>query len=245
MQDAVKEEVVIVKELNDVASKHPYYKYVQVLRRTHGLENTVLTDLQGITPNGREQSKVQSAQPSTARGWAASAQTHSQLSSADFSLLRKSVRFSQVRYPLNAAPSPYYPYPYPLHDKPHPSITAARLTNLFWYGIVPTNIKDRDAFHFTIEEYLLSLTDLTPELARLATNAVTLGDFELPMTISAFIKDIFAGFQLLNLKNDILRKRADAVKYDVKKVEDVVYDLSLRGLVARPGANDTEMKTAE
>lgn len=110
---------------------------------------------------------------------------------------------------------------------------------------MPTNLKDRDAFHFTIEEYLLSLTDLTQELGRLATNAVTLGDFELPLTISSFLKDLFAGFQLLNLKNDILRKRADAVKYDVKRVEDVVYDLSLRGLVARPGSTDAEMKTAE
>lgn len=68
------------------------------------------------------------------------------------------------------------------------------------------------------------------------------------MTISAFIKDVFAGFQLLNLKNDILRKRADAVKYDVKRVEDVVYDLSLRGLVTRPAepeSVDTEMKASE
>ncbi|KAM0432303.1 hypothetical protein ACHAPT_004843 [Fusarium lateritium] len=110
---------------------------------------------------------------------------------------------------------------------------------------VPTNLKDRDAFHLTIEEYLLSLTDLTNELARLAPNAVTLGDFELPLVISGFIKDLFAGFQLLNLKNDILRKRADAVKYDVKRVEDVVYDLSLRGLVKRPGEGDTEMAAAE
>ncbi|KAM5352649.1 hypothetical protein ACJ41O_005371 [Fusarium nematophilum] len=110
---------------------------------------------------------------------------------------------------------------------------------------VPTNLKDRDAFHLTIEEYLLSLTDLTNELARLASNAVTHGDFELPLVISGFVKDLFAGFQLLNLKNDILRKRADAVKYDVKRVEDVVYDLSLRGLVKRPGEGDTEMAAAE
>lgn len=108
---------------------------------------------------------------------------------------------------------------------------------------VPTNLKDRDAFHLTIEEYLLALTDLTQELGRLATNAVTLGDFALPLTVSAFLKDLFAGFQLLNLKNDILRKRADAVKYDVKRVEDVVYDLSLRGLVPRPGVADAEMKS--
>ena len=111
---------------------------------------------------------------------------------------------------------------------------------------VPTNLKDRDAFHFAVEEYLLALADLTPELARLAAHAVTLGDFELPMTISAFVKDVFAGFQLLNLKNDLLRRRADAVKYDVKRVEDVVYDLSLRGLVARPaGGDDADMRAGE
>ncbi|PNP57635.1 hypothetical protein THARTR1_02633 [Trichoderma harzianum] len=110
---------------------------------------------------------------------------------------------------------------------------------------VPTNLKDRDAFHITIEEYLLSLVDLTQDLSRLATNAVTLGDFQLPLTISAFVKDLFAGFQLLNLKNDIIRKRADGVKYEVKRVEDIVYDLSLRGLIQRPGAGDAEMEAAE
>ncbi|PTB68533.1 Translin [Trichoderma citrinoviride] len=112
---------------------------------------------------------------------------------------------------------------------------------------VPTNLKSRDAFHLTIEEYLLSLVDLTSDLSRLATNAVTLGDFQLPLAISAFVKDLFAGFQLLNLKNDIIRKRADGVKYEVKRVEDVVYDLSLRGLIQRPtGAEgDTEMEAAQ
>lgn len=96
---------------------------------------------------------------------------------------------------------------------------------------VPVNLKDRDAFHITIEEYLLAVTGLTDELARLAVNAVTLGDHELAVKISTFVKDIHAGFQLLNLKNDILRKRVDGVKYAVKKVEDVVYDLSLRNLI--------------
>lgn len=101
-------------------------------------------------------------------------------------------------------------------------------------SVVPVNLKDRDAFHVTIEEYLLALTDLCGELSRLATNAVTLGDLGMAVGISAFVKDIFAGFQLLNLKNDILRKRVDGVKYDVKKVEDVVYDLTLRNLIQRP-----------
>ncbi|KAJ5174478.1 uncharacterized protein N7482_000355 [Penicillium canariense] len=119
---------------------------------------------------------------------------------------------------------------------------------------IPVNLKEQDAFHLTIEEYLLALIALVEELvsivlsdrprspvkitddveqSRLAVNSVTLGDYERPLQIGNFIKDLFAGFQLLNLKNDILRKRSDGIKYNVKKVEDVVYDLSLRGLIPK------------
>ncbi|KAJ9637685.1 Translin-1 [Coniosporium tulheliwenetii] len=96
---------------------------------------------------------------------------------------------------------------------------------------VPVNLKDRDAFHLTIEEYLHALISLVDELARLARNSVTLGDYRRPLQISQFIKDLHAGFQILNLKNDALRRRTDGMKYRVKEVEDVVYDLSLRNLV--------------
>lgn len=51
--------------------------------------------------------------------------------------------------------------------------------------------------------------------SRLAVNSVTLGDYERPLQIGNFIKDLFSGFQLLNLKNDILRKRSDGIKYSV------------------------------
>ncbi|KKA19150.1 Recombination hotspot-binding protein (Translin) [Rasamsonia emersonii CBS 393.64] len=135
---------------------------------------------------------------------------------------------------------------------------------------VPVNLKGEDAFHLTIEEYLLALISLVEELndkqSRLAVNSVTLGDYHRPLQINAFIKDLFAGFQLLNLKNDILRKRSDGIKYSVgfplpccccfihsdciwkkltlvifffqqvKKVEDVVYDLSLRNLIPKGSA---------
>ncbi|TVY84524.1 Translin-1 [Lachnellula suecica] len=98
---------------------------------------------------------------------------------------------------------------------------------------VPVNLKDRDAFHITIEEYLQSLISLIEELARLAVNSVTLGDYQRPLEISQFVKDLHAGFQILNLKNDSLRRRSDSIKYNVKKIEDIVYDLSLRNLVPK------------
>ncbi|KAI9742309.1 MAG: hypothetical protein M1818_004209 [Claussenomyces sp. TS43310] len=98
---------------------------------------------------------------------------------------------------------------------------------------VPVNLKDRDAFHISIEEYLQALITLIEELARLAINSVTLGDYQRPLQISQFVKDLHAGFQILNLKNDSLRRRSDSIKYSVKKIEDVVYDLSLRDLVPK------------
>ncbi|KGQ04166.1 hypothetical protein BB8028_0004g09000 [Beauveria bassiana] len=183
LESAVKDEAVIVAELNELASKHPYYKYNSRWARI--MQNAIGTVLYTAWLGG----------------FAAFTNGSSDLGQL---------------------------------------LTLEQVGAVF---AVPTNLKDRDAFHLTIEEYLLALTDLTQELGRLATNAVTLGDFALPLTVSAFLKDLFAGFQLLNLKNDILRKRADAVKYDVKRVEDVVYDLSLRGLVPRPGAADAEMKS--
>lgn len=80
---------------------------------------------------------------------------------------------------------------------------------------MPVNLKDEDAFHLSIEEYLHALISLIEELARLAVNSVTLGDYQRPLQISEFVKNLHAGFQILNLKNDSLRKRSDSIKYNV------------------------------
>lgn len=90
---------------------------------------------------------------------------------------------------------------------------------------------DRDkGFHLDIEDYLSGVLNLASELSRLAVNSVTAGDYTRPLRISSFINELDFGFRLLNLKNDSLRKRYDGLKYDVKKIEEVVYDLSIRGL---------------
>ncbi|KAF9454790.1 Translin [Macrolepiota fuliginosa MF-IS2] len=81
-----------------------------------------------------------------------------------------------------------------------------------------------------VEDYLHGVISLVNDLSRLAVNSVTLGNFEEPIKISIFVKDLFAGFSMLNLKNDVLRRRFDGLKYDIKKIEEVVYDVSLRKL---------------
>lgn len=93
-------------------------------------------------------------------------------------------------------------------------------------------------FHLDVEDYLAGVLIMASELSRLAVNSVTAGDYNRPLRISNFINELDSGFRLLNLKNDPLRKRYDGLKYDVKKVEEVVYDLSIRGL-----ATESETET--
>ncbi|XP_034943523.1 translin [Chelonus insularis] len=98
-----------------------------------------------------------------------------------------------------------------------------------------------EGFHLDIEDYLIGLLELASELTRFAVNSVTSGNYNRPIEISRFVNDLNSGFRLLNLKNDGLRKRYDVLKYDVKKIEEVVYDLSIRGL--KPGVEEDRMIT--
>ncbi|GAA5853761.1 hypothetical protein JCM5353_006444 [Sporobolomyces roseus] len=95
------------------------------------------------------------------------------------------------------------------------------------------------------EDYLHSLISLVNELSRLAINRVTMGDYSAPVQYSQFAKELSNAFGLLNLKNDSLRKRFDSIKYDVKKLEEVVYDLSLRGLLTSTSQSSSSASAVE
>jgi predicted translin family RNA/ssDNA-binding protein len=97
--------------------------------------------------------------------------------------------------------------------------------------------EDTDAFHLTLEDFLHGLVSMASELARMAVTSVIAGDFDRPIAISAFVEEMYCGFQLLNLKNDSLRKRFDSMKYEIKKIEEVVYNIKLRGLSKGTGSS--------
>ncbi|CEO97266.1 Translin [Plasmodiophora brassicae] len=79
-----------------------------------------------------------------------------------------------------------------------------------------------------LEDYLLGLCGLPSELARFCLNLVTTGDTESPVKVRAFVSELYSAFQVLNLRNDLLRKRFDSIKYDLQKLEGIVYDISIR-----------------
>ncbi|EJW86979.1 translin family protein [Wuchereria bancrofti] len=96
--------------------------------------------------------------------------------------------------------------------------------------ILNIKVDSATGFHLDVEDYLFGVLQLANELSRFSINAVVVGNSVLPFKIADFLYDLDAKFRLLNLKNDGLRRRYDTLKYDVQRAEQVVYDLTIRGL---------------
>ncbi|KAJ3452948.1 translin [Anaeramoeba flamelloides] len=76
-----------------------------------------------------------------------------------------------------------------------------------------------------VQDYLLGLTFLSNELSRFCVNSMRSQNFEICKQINTFLNELNGGFKLLNFKNNTLRRRYDSLKYDLKKVEEVMYDI--------------------
>ncbi|KAG6401534.1 hypothetical protein SASPL_138393 [Salvia splendens] len=92
-------------------------------------------------------------------------------------------------------------------------------------------------FGLDTEDYLTGICFMSNDLPRYVVNRVTAGDYDCPRKVLAFLTDLHAAFRMLNLRNDFLRKKFDGMKYDLRKVEEVHYDVKIRGL-----ATDAESK---
>ena len=88
-----------------------------------------------------------------------------------------------------------------------------------------------DVVTLPLEDYLYGTCAAVTELSRLCMNRVTVGDFKTSANCATFGAALFEAFKLLNFRNDGLRKRFDGIKYDVKRMEEIMYDLSIRGLL--------------
>ena len=73
--------------------------------------------------------------------------------------------------------------------------------------------------------YLGGLSDLTGELGRRAVILATNGKTADVKKIRDVIDEIFGQFLKFDFRNGDLRKKSDSIKWNLKKVEEVYYDL--------------------
>ncbi|KAK9755608.1 hypothetical protein RND81_01G037500 [Saponaria officinalis] len=145
--------------------------------------------------------------------------------------------FSRLAEILKECPDQYYRY----HNdwRTETQTVVSLLTFMHWLetgvllmhheaqeklGLNPTD------FGLDVEDYLVGVCFMSNELPRYVVNRVTYGDYDSPRKVLNFLTELHAAFRMLNLRNDFLRKKFDGMKYDLKRVEEVYYDVKIRGL---------------
>lgn len=101
----------------------------------------------------------------------------------------------------------------------------------FYHYIKKGNLIDSQELGLDVENYLLALCDLTGELARRAVYSVVDEKFSEVIKIKEFVSKIFDEFLKFEFRNGELRKKSDSIKWNLKKIEEIMYDLKIRGKI--------------
>ncbi|MBU0614787.1 MAG: hypothetical protein KJ601_01735 [Nanoarchaeota archaeon] len=78
------------------------------------------------------------------------------------------------------------------------------------------------------EYYLMGLCDLSGELVRKAIQEGINKNTKLVIKIREVIDELYYKILELDLRNGELRKKSDGIKYDLKKLDDLAFNLSLK-----------------
>jgi predicted translin family RNA/ssDNA-binding protein len=78
------------------------------------------------------------------------------------------------------------------------------------------------------EDYLIGLADLTGELSRKAVLLTIAKNYDSVSLVREFVTGIHDFFLTLSLRNGSLRKKYDAIKWNLKRIEDILYDIEMK-----------------
>ncbi len=101
-------------------------------------------------------------------------------------------------------------------------VEAITLFDFIKSGKIPT----RAALGVNTENYLAGLADLTGELMRMAVNKAIKKDYDKVLEIKELVAGIYGEFLQFELRNSELRKKSDQIKWNLQKLEDMIYRIS-------------------
>ena len=99
----------------------------------------------------------------------------------------------------------------------------------FYEFVKNKRIPTKSGLGVSAEDYLSGLCDLTGELVRKAIYDVIHKNFAEAERIKELVHDIYGEFLKLHMRNGDLRKKSDSIKWNLKKLEEVMYDISMKG----------------
>ncbi len=81
------------------------------------------------------------------------------------------------------------------------------------------------------EPYMLGLADVVGELGRVSVHSIIANDYATALRMREIVTDIYGKFMNLNLRNSDLRRKVDAIKWELKKMEDTIVQLKVNGRI--------------
>ena len=97
-----------------------------------------------------------------------------------------------------------------------------------FYEFIKNNIiPSKKDLGIDVDSYLLGLADLTGELCRKAVNDSINQNYKNVLKIRDLIDEIYGEFLKFDLRNGELRQKYDAIKWNLKKVEELVLNNTL------------------
>ncbi|KAE8099614.1 hypothetical protein FH972_017581 [Carpinus fangiana] len=148
--------------------------------------------------------------------------------------------YNRLAVVLRECPGQYYRYHGDWRSETQTVVSLLAFMHWLETGILLMHSEAEDKlglnnseFCLDVEDYLIGICFMSNELPRYVVNQVTAGDYDCPRKVLKFITDLHAAFRMLNLRNDFLRKKFDGMKYDLKRVEEIHYDVKIRGLTAQ------------
>ena len=97
--------------------------------------------------------------------------------------------------------------------------------------IASGKILPKKALGVSAENYIAGLCDLSGEIVRKAVNAAINDDTKTVISAKKFIENLYYGLMQFDFRNGDLRRKFDGLKYDLKKMEDLLLSLKLQGKV--------------
>jgi len=79
-----------------------------------------------------------------------------------------------------------------------------------------------------IESYICGLSDLTGELGRKAVHDAIKKNFESVLKIKELVEEIYGEFLKFDFRNGELRKKSDAIKWNLNKLEDMIFNSNIK-----------------
>ncbi len=89
-------------------------------------------------------------------------------------------------------------------------------------------ILSQNSLKVSTEDYLAGLCDLTGELGRGAVQCILKGNSKGAVKIRDLVDELYGEFLKFNLPNGDLRKKADAIKWNLKKLDEIVLEIKLK-----------------